>query len=138
MRERLDRFLVSTSWLRKTPFLSSVVIRQANSDHDAIVLDTLGRKPIESSLDARLKFRFKECWSKDRGAKDTIKEAWSNNSSDILEKIGATQVKLGSWQRNKYNDSKRRMRRLMREIDDIIDGHITIIVLTRCGTKEMS
>lgn len=39
VRERLNRFLVSTSWLRKFPFLSSIVLRQACSDHDVILLN---------------------------------------------------------------------------------------------------
>lgn len=44
VRERLDRFLLSMSWLTTVPFLASFVVHQANSDHDLVVLDTLGRK----------------------------------------------------------------------------------------------
>lgn len=42
--------------------MATEVIRQANSDHDVNVLDTLGRKPMEEWRDPRLMFRYKECW----------------------------------------------------------------------------
>ncbi|KAG8478646.1 hypothetical protein CXB51_028454 [Gossypium anomalum] len=40
IKERLDRFLFSTIGLENTPFLSTYVVRQACSDHDAVVLDS--------------------------------------------------------------------------------------------------
>ncbi|KAG8501154.1 hypothetical protein CXB51_003250 [Gossypium anomalum] len=43
---------------RCVSFLSLTVIRQASSDHDAILLDTLRRKPREDIRDPRLLFRF--------------------------------------------------------------------------------
>lgn len=45
IKERIDRFFTSEGWLSKVPFPASNVIRQASSDQDAILLDTLGRKP---------------------------------------------------------------------------------------------
>ncbi|MBA0626075.1 hypothetical protein Godav_003806 [Gossypium davidsonii] len=57
--EEIDRFLVSVSWLDKVPFLSMEVVRQANSDHDAILLDSLGRKLREVMRDLRLRTLLK-------------------------------------------------------------------------------
>lgn len=47
VKEMLDRFLISANAIDKFPFLATTVVRQTNSDHDAIVMDTLGRKPRE-------------------------------------------------------------------------------------------
>lgn len=47
VKERLDSFLVSASWLRNVHFLSSNVLCQACLDHDVILLDSSSRKPRE-------------------------------------------------------------------------------------------
>lgn len=76
MHERLCHFFVSSHWLGRVPFLASYVVRQANSDHDVVVLDTLGRKPIGGKRDHRLQFRYEACWAKEGEAKWVIEEAW--------------------------------------------------------------
>lgn len=78
VKEHLDRFLVSTSWLCKVPFLSSEVVRRASSDHDAIILDTMGRKPKKTQTDLRLFFLFEECWARDTEAKNIVNDTWCN------------------------------------------------------------
>lgn len=75
VKERFDRYLVSANWLRKVPPLATTILRQANSDHDLIILDTIGRKPRKGRVDPRLGFCFKECWTHDRDAKEIIKVA---------------------------------------------------------------
>lgn len=61
VKERLDRYLVFANWIQKAPFLSTSVLRQASSNHDVIILDTIGRRPRNGSVDLRLSFRFEEC-----------------------------------------------------------------------------
>ncbi|PPD76368.1 hypothetical protein GOBAR_DD26706 [Gossypium barbadense] len=56
VKERLNRFLVSASWLGRVSFLSTQVLCQTSSDRDAILLDTLGRKPRDDMKDPRLSF----------------------------------------------------------------------------------
>lgn len=67
--------MVSHGWLRQHPFLSSNMLQQAHFNHDAILLDALGRKPMDSTKDLRLSFQFETCWAKDKEAKDVICEA---------------------------------------------------------------
>lgn len=47
IKERLDRFFTSVSVIENFPFMATYVVRQTNSDHDAIVLDTWGRSEIK-------------------------------------------------------------------------------------------
>ncbi|MBA0736620.1 hypothetical protein Gogos_010155 [Gossypium gossypioides] len=41
VKERLDRFLISANVIDNLPFLVTNVVRQANSDHDAVLMDTM-------------------------------------------------------------------------------------------------
>lgn len=68
-------FLMLSSWLSKVPFLAFEVIRQAQSDHDVILLDTTGREVRNRGRDSKLRFHFKECWASDNEAKMVIHNA---------------------------------------------------------------
>ncbi|KAK5802673.1 hypothetical protein PVK06_030286 [Gossypium arboreum] len=57
VKERLDRFMILANDITKFPFIVTKVIRQSNSDNDAIVLDTEGRKLREEQIDSRLMFK---------------------------------------------------------------------------------
>ncbi|PPS11548.1 hypothetical protein GOBAR_AA09097 [Gossypium barbadense] len=80
------------------PFLATIVVRQTNSDHDAILMDTLGRKPRENCEDPRLFFKYDVCWAKEKESKDIIKKAWSINDTNIIKKLEKVRVELGPWQ----------------------------------------
>ncbi|MFQ6650065.1 hypothetical protein Gotur_022611 [Gossypium turneri] len=62
------------------------VFRQTCSDHDAILFDTLGRKPMDDIKDSMLFFQFEAYWAKEDEAKDLIKRVWDqcNGMYDAL------------------------------------------------------
>ncbi|PPR91254.1 hypothetical protein GOBAR_AA29435 [Gossypium barbadense] len=95
VKERLDRFLMPTNDVARFPFMETKVIHQSTSDHDAIILDTEGRKPRDSHRDPRLCFKYDVCWAKDVEAKKIIKEAWQKGSKDIMGKIEMVGKKPG-------------------------------------------
>lgn len=66
------------------------VIQQANSNHNAIILDTMGRKPKEEWRDPRLMFRYDECRGMDTDAKKVTKKAWSSSKVDVIKSMEAT------------------------------------------------
>ncbi|KAG8491842.1 hypothetical protein CXB51_015103 [Gossypium anomalum] len=66
VKERLDRLVISSNSASIFPFIDAVVIRQTKSDHDTVLLDTLGKKPKEKRRDPRLAFRYNVCWAKDK------------------------------------------------------------------------
>ncbi|KAH1122346.1 hypothetical protein J1N35_005506 [Gossypium stocksii] len=47
-KEGLERFLIFPNAIENLPFLATNVVRQENSDHDAILLDTMGVKEKEA------------------------------------------------------------------------------------------
>ncbi|MBA0795979.1 hypothetical protein Gohar_006793 [Gossypium harknessii] len=76
VKERLDHFLKSSNGVASFLFFENKVICWSSSDHDAIVLDTKGRKPRDRIRDPRLNFRYDVCWAKEYEAKKIIKDAW--------------------------------------------------------------
>ncbi|KAK5775495.1 hypothetical protein PVK06_043391 [Gossypium arboreum] len=95
VKERLDHFLISANAVNSFSFLETRVIQQSSSDHDAISLDTEGRRPRDGIKDPRLCFKYDVCWAKNEEAKTIIKEAWQCGSQDTMEKITIMGNELG-------------------------------------------
>ncbi|KAG8483681.1 hypothetical protein CXB51_022493 [Gossypium anomalum] len=122
IKERLDSFLLSANAIDNLHFLATNVVRKANSDHNAILLDTMGRKPREDVKDSRLFFKFDAYWGKEKKAKDIIKQAWSSNKTNIIEKFERVCEVLSPWQYRLYRRMKNRIHQLVTRIDKLING----------------
>ncbi|KAG4109651.1 hypothetical protein ERO13_1Z049387v2 [Gossypium hirsutum] len=120
--ERLDRFLTSVSVVENYPFIATKMVRQTQSDHDAIILDLWGKKPKDYPNDSRLSFKFDVCWAKDEDAKKVIERAWNRDGTDYGDKIERVRSALGPWQCKKYGKMKGEMRKLEKQIELIIDS----------------
>ncbi|KAK8309653.1 hypothetical protein V6Z11_D02G136800 [Gossypium hirsutum] len=112
VKEMLDRFLISANAIDKFPFLATTVVRQTNSDHDA----------IRNFKDPRLFFKYEASWAKEKDSKDISKRAWNSNDTNINEKLEKVGVELGLWQHGRYKRMKNQIRELVIRIDKIIDG----------------
>ncbi|KAL1151423.1 hypothetical protein V6Z11_A09G040900, partial [Gossypium hirsutum] len=106
VKERIDRFLSSVSLVENFPFIATKVVRQTQSDHDAILLDLWGRRPRDYPNDHRLCFKFDLCWAGDREAKTIIDSAWNRGDTEYGDKIERIRSVLGHWQRQKYGRMK--------------------------------
>ncbi|MBA0717610.1 hypothetical protein Golax_005411 [Gossypium laxum] len=120
-KSRVDRLLISANAIGNFPFLVTIVVRQTNLDHDAILMDTLRHKPRENFKDPRLFFKYDVCWAKEKEAKDIIKKAWNSNDTNIIEKLEKVCVELGTWQHGHYRRMKNQIRELVARIDKLID-----------------
>lgn len=119
----LDRFFASHGWLHKVPFKAMKIIRWSKSDHDVIVLDTMGRKSKDNMRDSRLMFKYKDCFRLVNEVKSVTKKAWMSCQSDVLKSIDATQISLERWQHSRCKDDRGYMNNLIREIYKLIDEH---------------
>ncbi|TYH01219.1 hypothetical protein ES288_A09G040200v1 [Gossypium darwinii] len=122
VKERLDRFLMSANAVNSFPFLETRVIRQSSSDHDAISLDTEGRRPRDGPMDPRLCFRYEVCWARNEAAKTIIKGVWQRGNQDIMEKITNVGKELGRWQYKKLKQLRNQIGSLQADINRLIDG----------------
>ncbi|KAH1063836.1 hypothetical protein J1N35_028823 [Gossypium stocksii] len=108
--------------VKRFPFLETKVIQQACFDHDAIILDTEGRKPRENIKGPRLCFKFENCWAKDKEAKMIIKAAWQREANDTLDKIKTVSRELGEWQLKKLKEIWSQIKYLQETINKTIDN----------------
>ncbi|TYH38755.1 hypothetical protein ES332_D12G131800v1 [Gossypium tomentosum] len=98
IKERLDRFLTSVEVVENFPFIATKVVRQTQSDHDAIILDLWGRKLKDYLKDKRFCFKFDVYWAGDEEAKNVIERAWNREDTEYGEKLKSVRSALGPWQ----------------------------------------
>ncbi|KAK5772490.1 hypothetical protein PVK06_048779 [Gossypium arboreum] len=106
VKERLDRFMISVTEVANFPFIEIKEIRPSSSDHDAICLNTIGRKPKEGARDQRHSFRYDICCSKEKDANEIVKKAWNDNTMNILDKMELVGYNLGPWQYDQFYKMK--------------------------------
>ncbi|KAK5833744.1 hypothetical protein PVK06_017598 [Gossypium arboreum] len=87
IKKRIDRFLTSVSVVENFPFIATKVVRQTQSDHDAIFLDLWVHKPKDFSNDPRMCFKFDLCWVSDMEAKYVIGNAWNKVDTEYGDKL---------------------------------------------------
>ncbi|TYI08986.1 hypothetical protein ES332_A09G039700v1, partial [Gossypium tomentosum] len=130
VKERLDRFLMSANAVNSFPFLETRVIRQSSSDHDAISLDTEGRRPRDGPMDPRLCFRYEVCWARNEAAKTIIKGVWQLSigvlAGDIMDKLEKVGHDLGAWQFKRYKRMRRQIDALKSNINRLIDKPVEV------------
>ncbi|MBA0696892.1 hypothetical protein Goari_003412, partial [Gossypium aridum] len=124
IKERLNRFFVSNAFIRTLPFLTSNIVRQSKSDHEAILLDLFGCKPKEKCNNPRVCFRYDICWAKEQEARDIVSKAWSTVGCNSLEKMELIKEKLGPWQYKHYRRLRNNIRGLEKDIHNLMDGPI--------------
>ncbi|KAB2021692.1 hypothetical protein ES319_D07G157900v1, partial [Gossypium barbadense] len=122
IKERLDRFLKSVSMVEKFPFIASSVIRQSQSDHDAILFYLYGCKPKCYPRDNRIRFRYEDCWITEKDIKRIINKEWKQGGGNYENKLENVRVSLGNWQKQNYWRMKRDISRLEDNINKIIDS----------------
>lgn len=104
------------------PFLASSVIRQANSNHDSVLLDTKGRESRGGRKDPRLFFKYEAYWSNDTEAMDVIRNAWARGNRNVGCRVENVRDSLERCQFAKHNDRKGRIDALTKDINSIVDG----------------
>ncbi|KAA3477524.1 reverse transcriptase [Gossypium australe] len=122
VKERLDRFIVSDDFINKMPFMNAMVIRQSKSDHDAILMDTLGNKTGDSCRDPYFGFRYDICWAKDKEAKDMITRIWSTKDRNFLDKVEDIRKNLSTWQFQRYKRIKFKTNDLEKKVSNLMDS----------------
>ncbi|TYJ37050.1 hypothetical protein E1A91_A05G349500v1, partial [Gossypium mustelinum] len=139
VKERLDRFVISDEFMEKMSFLTSQIVRQSKSDHEAIFLDMYGSKPRDKRVDHRAWFRYDICWVQEQEAKDIITRAWSSENCNVLEKMELICDKLGPWQYQRFRRMKYKIKGLEKEISKLMDGPTNegSLSLLKCARSKM-
>lgn len=94
IEERLDRALVSSTWLSAFPHAKLRNIEASMSDHSAIMLDF----SLPNHVYKTRKFRFENFWLREPQCRTIISDSWSRSSgSPIQIQIHQCGVDLMRW-----------------------------------------
>lgn len=96
MEERLDRALVTPSWLTLFPSSSLLNLVAAVSNHTPLLLEF--EKKVRRERVRR--FRFENQWLREEGSYGIVFDSWSNSiGMDLLDRLGSCSKSLYDWGR---------------------------------------
>jgi hypothetical protein len=103
IKERLDRFCATASWMAKFPRFTNYHLLNYNSDHCPILLvfGTLHDFRDNSHSKACIK-RFENFWTQDDACAQIIKATWDHTTGDIQDRLHATMESTYQWGKATY------------------------------------
>ncbi|KAL4361603.1 hypothetical protein GQ457_04G019930 [Hibiscus cannabinus] len=123
IRERLDRFLASSSWLLSFPNFNVYSKFYASSDHCFIVLNTVMDTTLHTTNNNF--FHFENCWAQLPEGISLVKSVWTSSLGSTLDKLSIVGQRLKIWQDKKRHYTLGRIQFLTRQIDRSLQYHIT-------------
>lgn len=116
---RLDRFLLSSSWIAKWPHLVQVGLKRKVSDHAAVLLKEdvtdWGPKP----------FKFVNGWMNEKGFKELVEEEWRKHKVEgwsgfvLKEKLKHIKEIIKRWYKEKFGNLDRRIDEKTDQVNDL-------------------
>ncbi|XP_075481232.1 uncharacterized protein LOC142521946 [Primulina tabacum] len=98
VEERLDRALVTPSWMSKFPSAQFHNFCASVSDHSPILINTTPRMQMDIARD----FMFENKWLKEPDLQPFITSIWETSAGgNIMEKLESMSTKLAEWGRKK-------------------------------------
>ncbi|KAE8676050.1 hypothetical protein F3Y22_tig00111634pilonHSYRG00035 [Hibiscus syriacus] len=122
IKEHIDHFVASQSWLQAFPNSKVFTEFAETSDHFYLLMDTAWVQP--SSWDrGEDYFCFEQCWASEEACRILVKVAWDLPYSDILDKIVEVGSKLSSWQKVRLVTSRGIIQVLRNKINSSFSCH---------------
>ncbi|XP_072080979.1 uncharacterized protein [Arachis hypogaea] len=128
--ERLDRVLVSNSWLHTFPTNTVTRIQENGSDHAPLLLDTSPQ--IEKS---KRRFKFQQRWCGVEVIRGVITEAWNSYFEGsamfvLAQKLKLCRHRLVQWQQISKFNSKAYIEEILKKLEELretgINGGIEV------------
>ena len=116
IKERLDQCLCDQEWQNLFPKAGVRHLCNSNSDHNPIMLDT----HLDSGKWPR-PFRFEAMWTKEEGSKQVVEGAWQtwvegSHGFKLVKKLSVTCRDLLRWNKEKFGNTKEKIRDLQNKI----------------------
>ncbi|OMO64624.1 reverse transcriptase [Corchorus capsularis] len=119
--ERLDRCLVSRSWLKRFNFSYEQHIPSIISDHLPILIGVSNQ--WENMQRQRRVFRFENMWCMHGEVQNVVRSAWeANGESNILTKIQNCAADLDDWDKRVFGNMKQAIKRKKRVFDTVYES----------------
>ncbi|GAU19905.1 hypothetical protein TSUD_95100 [Trifolium subterraneum] len=98
IKDRLDRFCASPSWISKFPRCTNYHLLNYSSDHNPILLVFGTNLDFRDDSHAKtLIKRFENIWIKDPGCLQIIQSIWNHNNVDTSTKLQSVMEKVYQW-----------------------------------------
>lgn len=103
IRERLDRFLASHTWLNLFPNASVEHLVRYQSDHEPILLRLQEHRKRKRKK--KREFKFETSWLLDDSCEQIVRGAWENSDGQsFTEKIASVGRGLAVWSIDKFDE----------------------------------
>jgi len=105
IKERLDKYCVSESWINQFPRYTNYHLLRYSYDHSPILLEFWDKSECRGHRFKRQKIqRFEEVWSHDKESFHIVKNIWTMTNGDSTAKIQATLHYLSRWGKSQFGD----------------------------------
>ncbi|XVF39981.1 hypothetical protein PTKIN_Ptkin01aG0076500 [Pterospermum kingtungense] len=131
VEERLDRALVSSSWLVSFPNARLVNLVAAMSDHSPIQLEL----EVQVNQFPHRSFHFENCWLREKDLHDVVAVSWADSiGQSIISRLDKCTASLVSWTKNLHYNFRKEIKvckemleelRYKTDIDSVTSFNIT-------------
>lgn len=109
IRERLDHFLCSRSWLDIFPDTTADHLLRYKSDHSPILTQC---HPCRRQRIKRKGFRFQSCWLLDETCEATVRAGWQSSvGEDMKARLTLSGHDLAKWSSSKFSQLDKQIKK---------------------------
>jgi hypothetical protein len=120
IKERLDRFCATPSWITRFPRFTNYHITSYSSDHSPILLvfGTNHDFREDSHSKTHLK-RFENIWLQDKDCFQIVKTNWVQKNEDLKGNLQEVLSKLHQWGRTNFGNVPKEIRSIQDKLKDL-------------------
>ncbi|GAU51865.1 hypothetical protein TSUD_416490 [Trifolium subterraneum] len=119
IKERLDRFLGNSEWMRMFPNFSNTHLLRYKSDHAPILLD-FNTHAAQNNPKRRPKpKRYEQIWTRDESHYHIVKNQWRKNRGSVTHKINNTLLALHRWGNERFGIIPKRIKTLQEDLQKL-------------------
>lgn len=122
MKEKLDRYLANEFWLDKFSKASAINCGFYGSNHRAVKIMLNHSKWVPKVVKNK-KFIFENKWLLEDNFVAEAKKCWeqAGNSNNLPVKLRECSIRLQEWATTEAGNSKKKIQKVMKEIEEIQD-----------------
>ncbi|KAK9665772.1 hypothetical protein RND81_14G135200 [Saponaria officinalis] len=118
-QSRLDRALVTESWMELYPYSKLVNLVREWSDHAPVMVNLDKGSGVDQNRSSL--FRFEQIWVGEEGCEEVIKSAWESGVDDVIDSINHCASQLSAWKKvniGKITKAIQHRRRRLKELNE--------------------
>jgi exonuclease III len=126
IKERIDRFCATTSWISRFPRFTNYHLMSYTSDHNPILLvfGTNNDFRDDSHTKNHLK-RFENVWIQDPECSQIVQDTWFHETGDTHSKLKTTIDNIHQWGKAKYGNIPSEIKKFQNRIKQMKTGILT-------------